>query len=96
MALNYALIDTVSGKLKNSGVAPGTPFSDQDYDVASDMTTFTATGDITASNKVDVFHNGLLMREGASNDFTRNAATDQITFNFTVKTGAWVRIRIYL
>ena len=96
MALNYALIETANGKIKNSGVAAGATFSDQDYDVVGDQTVFTTTGDITASNKVDVFHNGILMREGGSNDYSRNAGSDQITFTFTVKAGAWVRIRIYL
>lgn len=96
MATNYALIDPATGKIKNSGVPSGAIFSDQDYDVGGDTTVFTTTGDITASNKVDVFHNGIMMREGGGHDYTRDAGTDQITFNFTVKNGAWVRIRIYL
>jgi len=96
MAYNYAYIDSTTGKVKNSSIPAGALFTDVDFDVASDTTVFTSTTDITTTNKVDVFHSGVMMREGASNDYTRNATTDQITFNFTVKSGAWVRIRIYL
>lgn len=97
MALNIAIIDTASGKVKNSGFAfTSGGFADQDFDVGvGGQTTFTATATITSTKQIDVWSNGVLMREGASNDYTRNTGTNQIVFNFTVPQNSWVRIRIY-
>jgi hypothetical protein len=97
MAINIATIDTASGKVKNSGFAfTSGGFADQEFDVGiGGQTTFTATATITSTKQIDVFYNGVLMREGAGNDYTRNTGTNQIIFNFTTKQGSWVRIRIY-
>lgn len=71
-------------------------FDDDDYDVGvGGQTNFVSTNDITASNKVDVFVNGRLQREGASHDYQRTPATNTISFNSTVPENAWVRIRVY-
>lgn len=78
--------------------AIGGGFTDVDFDVsAGGQTVFSVAGtaDITASNKVDVFVNGRLSREGASYDFTRNASNDTITTSYTVPQDTWVRVRVY-
>ena len=74
----------------------GASHVDQDYDVSSGgQTAFVTTNSFLAGTLIDVFRNGMLMREGSSQDYQRNAGTSTITFNYTVDNNAWVRIRIW-
>lgn len=88
--------DKVSAHLRGINNKFLNPFNDDDFDVsAGGQTEFTSTSDITTTNDVDVYVNGRLQREGVSNDYTRDAALDKITFNYTVPENAWVRLRVY-
>lgn len=44
------------------------------------------------SDELQVYKNGILQREGGSFDYTRNAATDSVTFNTTIPTSNVVTI----
>jgi len=89
--------DKVSAHLKGIDDKLINIFSEDDFDVgAGGQTDFTSSYDITSTNKVDVYLNGRLEREGASNDYTRDAALNKIIFNFTIPENAWVRVRVYI
>lgn len=90
--------DKVSAHLNgiDSKLATVLSFNDDDYDVGvGGATDFVSTSDITLTNQIDVYINGRLQREGASNDYTRDETLDKIVFNFTVPENAWVRLRVY-
>lgn len=97
MATRYLVINDVTGTRAAGGpVGSSGGFSDQDYDVGGGgRTTFTTAASFTSGSVIDVFRNGVLVREGALNEYTRNAGTSQIIFNYTVGQNGWVRIRIY-
>ena len=54
-----------------------------------------AAGGLTATQLVDVWINGRIMREGGSHDYIRDEANDEIEFNYTVPEYANVRIRLH-
>lgn len=70
---------------------------DNHFDVgASGQAQFVCTqGTVGVSTKIDVFRNGVLMREGASHDWQRNTDENAIDFNYTVPENSWVLVRIY-
>jgi hypothetical protein len=89
------LVDDSTGRFKRGG----TPFSapvDEDFDIgiggADEVQLVTP---ISPTNKIDVYVNGKLLREGASFDFVRNHDDEKIEFNYTIPQNAWVRVRIY-
>ncbi len=102
MAHYVATIDEVTGKIKKTEVTladlggSGEVETNDDFDVGvGGQSTFVmATGTVTADSIVDVYVNGRLMREGLTYDFSRNAANNQVVFNYTVPESAWVRVRI--
>jgi hypothetical protein len=49
---------------------------------------------IAAETEIDVWINGRLMREGASDDYQRDTGNNEIEFNYTVDEDAWVFIRV--
>ena len=98
MADRYLLVDDATGKRKRGtavGVSASEPI-DEDFTIggggAVQVTLATA---ITAPQKLDVFVNGKMEREGASFDWLRNVGAQRIDFNYTVPQNAWVRVRRY-
>jgi DNA gyrase/topoisomerase IV subunit B len=95
LAIKFLVVDTTTGErsLQTSTLL----ITDQDYDVTnpSGQTDFVTTYDFENSNYIDVFVNGIKQREGGGHDYTRNAATNTITFTYTIPQNAWVQIRIY-
>jgi hypothetical protein len=67
------------------------------YDVgAGGQTQFVMTsGTIEATNKLEVFENGIVKREGSSYDFERNTGSNAIDFTYTVPENAWVLVKVY-
>ena len=96
MAQNYALIDTATGQLKNSGVTFATALAADQLFTSTGQTTFTVTAIFTSVQMVDVYAGGILTAESVSLDWTRNTSTNQITFNYTVPSGTQVRVRVWV
>ena len=70
-------------------------YTDQFYTGDNSTTVFTFSAGFTSENKIDVMYNGQLLEEGGSWDYTRNAATNQITTLFTPQTGTRLRVRVF-
>lgn len=68
---------------------------DEDFSVVTPVTFVTPVATVNATGKIDVWVNGLMQREGATHDFTRNTSLNRIVFNYTVPQNAWVRVRIF-
>lgn len=95
MALINAKYDTVTGRI--IGVTSETSSSginDQNFDASEGQTEFVTNVDWTIQEQVDVYLNGRRMREGASHDFTKDAANNKITFTSARKEGDWIFTRI--
>ncbi len=90
----YLLVDENTGKKKK---APASPWEDEDFDVSSPsgQTVFAVTEDFSATQKLDIYVNGILQREGISYDYVRNATLNEITFNYTVPQNSWVLARVH-
>lgn len=98
MGLKYLLIDDTTGRKQRGAAASGiTLFQTTDFTVGGGgQSTFgTLTGTFTAGSLIEVFRNGILMREGAGFDFQRNVGAQTIVFNYTVLQNAWVRVNLY-
>jgi|GEM_PF-5412599 len=96
MALRYLLVEDTTG-VKSRGAAAGgsSIFTDTDFTVgAGGQTAFVASTFLVGS-KIDVYRNGVLVREGSTNDWQRNAGTSTITFNYSVLQNAWVKVRVW-
>jgi hypothetical protein len=70
-------------------------FSDEDFDIVSPTSFVSLVADITTSTLIDVYINGVLVREGALNVWTRENTLNRILFNDSVAAGAWVRVRLF-
>ena len=53
------------------------------------------SGTIGTQNKIEVFENGIVKREGASYDYERNTGSNAIDFTYTVPENAWVLVKVY-
>jgi hypothetical protein len=99
MSQLIVVYDSSTKRLKRSGVSIGSlpSFSDNDFDVSvSGTVDFTVTsGTITESNVIDVSRNGVLCREGASFDYTRNTSLNKIVFTQAPAINSWIRVRVY-
>lgn len=99
MAQNYAATEVVAGKVRRTrtGLVVGSGgFTDQEYDVGEGgQTAFVVSAGFESGTKMDVWVNGIMMREGVGHDYTRNAATDTVTTTFTVPKDSYVRVRVY-
>jgi hypothetical protein len=99
MADRYVVVDDTTGKYKRGGAVGGggsASYSDEDFDVGGGgQTNFTTSGTVGALTKIDVYINGVLKREGSTQDWQRNTGLNRIEFNFTVLANAWVRIRFW-
>ena len=94
MALYPVKYDTTTGNtVADSSGASGTSYTDYEF-ISTGQTTFTI-GSITALSKIDSYVNGVKMREGASYDWTRNAPSSQVIFNYTIPAPAYVAVRIW-
>jgi hypothetical protein len=60
--------------------------------VGSPRTTFTTLVDMT-DKTVQVFHNGVLKREGVSDDYV--ISNKDVIFNYTIPVNAWVKIVVF-
>lgn len=59
--------------------------------------TFTGLVDLVAADqRLDVYVNGHMMKEGASDDYQRDFSLQRISFNYTVPQDAQVKIIVYL
>lgn len=100
MALYLLAVDDATGKKKRTLITPGSvvQFVDNDFDVGGGgQSAFIAgSGTVGASNKIDVYWNGKLLREGAGYDYTRNTGANKIDTTVTIPSGAWVRVRVYV
>lgn len=73
----------------------GETFDDFDVTNPAGQTQFVcSTGTVNAVNKIEVWQNGIYLREGASYDWERNESQNAIDFNYTVPQNAWVRVKI--
>lgn len=98
MADRYLIIDDVTGRQKRGGAAGiiASEPVDQDFDIgAGGVTQVVLSSAITSLQKIDVFVNGMMEREGATYDWQKDVANTKITFNYTVPQNAWVRVRRY-
>lgn len=97
MAYNYAVIDSNTGAMKRGGAATGIGplFVDQSYVVTGTQQNFAITQPFVTLTLIDVFYNGILMEEGAGNDYQRNVALNRIEFNYTIPDAHKMRIRVY-
>lgn len=93
MSLKISLYDTVKGHQVAGQLYKDIFGADQDF-VSTGQTDF-VVGTITSTQKIDVYVNGRMMREGGSYDFLRNVGTSKIIFNYTVPADAWIRVRVY-
>ena len=91
MARTNLEYDTVTGGY----IATDTPYVDESFTATADQTTFALATDINTSQNIDVWVNGMRMFEGAGDDWTRNAGTDEIIFNDGLPAGARVDVRIW-
>ena len=91
------LLDEITGKKKRgpllSSISGG--YVDEDFDIIAPTSFVPLNVDIEIGTKIDVFLNGILLREGSSNSWERNADDNEIVFNTTVPENAWVRVRIF-
>lgn len=98
MAYEVLGVDTLTGKYKRTGISTsglGGGFTDEDFDTGAGFTNLTLATNIEVGTKLDVWVDGRMMREGATEDFIRDAALDKITFSITIPENAWVKVRIY-
>lgn len=97
MALRYLIVDDATGRVKRgSAIGAGSEPSDEDFTIGvGGATEVVLASAITSPQKLDVFVNGKMEREGASFDWQRNVAEQKITFNYTIPQNAWVRVRRY-
>jgi len=72
------------------------PLIDQDFDVATPTSNFIVTQTFAAGTKLDVWVNGVLMREGVAYSYQRNVPSNRIDFTSPIQTNAWLRVRVYL
>lgn len=97
MAQKLAIWDDSLGRIRISQtiLSQVLSFTDYDFDVGSGGATVFNLGVTFSTQKLDVYINGRLAREGSGNDFTRNGAGQTITTTFTVPQNGWVRVRLY-
>jgi len=68
-------------------------FTDYDTDTnAEGQTVFSAAKIVNGAQKIDVFENGRMKREGV--DYDRDYALHRVTTTYTVYS-SWVRVRVY-
>ena len=97
MSYYYGLLDPQFNKRKTGRQLYSAPFTDQDFDIASPGAYVQLTGPtINSTQGIDVMENGVLLREGVSNSWTRDIGNNRIVFNFTLPTTSWVRVRLYI
>jgi hypothetical protein len=94
MATKYVVVNDVTGK-KSLATLGSSLFVIEDFDVVIEGTTFTTTQDFGSTSIIEVWKNGQKVREGSSNDFTRDHLNNQVIFNSPVPTGTWVQIKIW-
>jgi len=75
----------------------GVEINDNHFDVGvGGQTQFTCSlGLVTSNNRIEIWNNGVMVREGASHDWQRNVGQNAIDFNYTVPENAWVLVRLY-
>jgi len=90
----YAVVwDTDKSRLV--ALTSSTAFSDSHAIAAASQTNFDTITNIGSTDIIDVWVDGRLKREGASNDYERNTGTNQIVFNSGLSAGSWVKIRVH-
>jgi hypothetical protein len=85
-------------RLSSTDLATLQSFANYDYTVGTggQMQFVVASGVISPGNNVDVYWNGILMREGVTpNGFVRNSGANRIDMTQTIPEGAWVKIRVW-
>jgi hypothetical protein len=91
------LVDELTGKKKRgpslAGLTGG--FTDEDFDIIAPTNFLPLTEDITLTQKIDIWVNGVLLREGSSYSWERNIDDNEINFNSTIPENAWVRVRVF-
>lgn len=97
VAQHYLLVDSQTGKRSKGSQVVAGGFVDQSFDVGvGGQAQFVVTQAFTSGSKIDVFTNGVLMREGATFDFQRNTGANRIDFNRTLPQSYWVMVRVYV
>jgi hypothetical protein len=95
MALRLVQFNEATGKFKRGPIIPPVGYIDEEFDTTSTETTFAVVENFTATQKIDVYVNGTLKREGVSKDYTRNDVANSITFAVGIPTSSWVRVRVW-
>ena len=98
MPLVLSLYDTATGKhITGDEVANLTvQFTDEKFTApGGGQTTFQLAGSISASQKIDVWWNGRLQEEGATEDYQRDDGLNQIIFNFLIPELGKIRVRLH-
>lgn len=90
MAFYFLAVNGTTGATKRLSA----PFTDTFATATASQVNFSVTG-LTATGKVDVYVNGVLMEEGATEDYQRNVASNRIEFNVGQTVNARVRIRVW-
>jgi hypothetical protein len=100
MAKYYILYDdALETKVRGHSAESLGVHVDQEFDVgASPQEAFIVTQNFTAESQIDVFLNGVLLREGSGDGvrvgYTRYPIANEIFLSTPVKY-SWVRIRVY-
>lgn len=98
-AVTFVDTDTINFTIVNdeltANVVYAPPFVDEDFELATPASTITLAKNIEETTLIDVFINGLLVREGASRSYLRDTINNEIEFNSPVGANAWVRVRIH-
>lgn len=97
MALHYLLVEDTTGKASRGNAVPtggSAAFTDYDFTVGAGGQTVFSGLTFSSGQAMDVLRNGSLVREGATNDWTRTGTT-AVTFNYTVLANAWVKVRVW-
>jgi hypothetical protein len=89
------LVDDTTGR-KHLGGAPATLPTEENFDVGiGGVTSVTTANTFTALTKIEVLINGLLVREGSGNSWTRTVG-NTISFTETIPENAWILVKLYL
>jgi len=95
MALRLIQIDDVTGAIKRGPIGTPAAHVDEDFATIAVESTFSVVENFTATQKIDVWVDGSLKREGATEDYQRNDSLNRIVFNSDRQIGSWVRVRVH-
>jgi len=95
MALFLVQFDDATGKTKKGPQGAPVSLVDESFDTVASQSSFSVVEDFSATQVLDVYVDGTLQREGASNDYTRDAVANTIGFATAVQSGSWVLVRVW-